>query len=383
MNPGKSPTEIQPGVPRRTWNRFLSLRPVERFRHGLIGILFLFIALSTFPLSAGTLRVGVSENRPFAYKDRRGELRGFSVDLLKSLSSELGLKLKFESMDFSRKIRSLENGKIDLAVGGISVTHERARKGILFTYPTMNAGLTILVKKSPTELSVIPLIISNLFTLEVGRMLAFLFGVLLFWGFWLWLAERGSDVIRDQFPEGFHDAVWCAWAIKTTIGFGDVYPKRILGRTLTIPIFFTGAVVIAIVAAPINAAFVQRNLGATVSLIHSVSDLRGKSVATKSGTLAARIMETYGARVREEKTLEKAFALLKKEAVDAVVFDAPNLIRYAKNHPEFVTTGPLFRKHHFAIALAPGREKLRERMNRILLKFREDGRYDRIYNRYF
>ncbi len=349
----------------------------------ILSVILLISELAAFPLLARTITVGTSDNAPFVYKNQSGQLEGFSIDLIKEIALERGYKINFLHTDLTSKLHNVTSGIADFAIGGISVTYDRSQSGMIFSYPTMNAGLAILVKKNLTELSVIPIVIRNLINVEVAKMLGFLFIVLLFWGFWLWLAERGSDVIRDNFKDGFQDAIWCAWAIKTTIGFGDVYPKKILGRTLTIPIFFTGAVVIAVVAAPINAAFVQRNIGAVSSSIRGIEDLRGKHVATKSGTIAVKTIESIGARVTETESIEDAYKLLKEEKVDAIVFDSPVLIRYAKMNPEYTITGPLFAKHHFAIAFPQKNTLLRDQINITLLKLRKDGRYKNIYDRYF
>lgn len=347
------------------------------------GIFILLNLIVTYPGQGEPLKVGISENAPFVFIDEKGKESGFSIDLIQEIATDQGLDIEFHQTDLADKINRVRNGDLDLAIGGISITYDRVKSGILFSYPVMNMGLTILVKKAPSRLSVVPMIFQNLFSWEVANMVMFLLIVLLFWGLWLWLAERGSDVIRDNFKDGFLDAIWCAWAVKTTIGFGDVYPKKIPGRLLTIPIFFTGAIVIAIVSAPINAAFVQRNIEETRSTIQSDRDLQGKRIATKKGSQAVFALEKRGAIIVEMDTIEDAIGELDQGRVDAVVFDAPGLKYYSKKNPEFTTVGPLFSRHNAGIAFPPQADQLRKRINESLLKMQEDGRYRNIYEKYF
>ena len=76
-------------------------------------------------------------------------------------------------------------------------------------------------------------------------------------------------------------------------------------------------------------------------------------------------------------------ALLDKD-VDAVVFDSPILLYYAANvgKGKVQIVGPTFRKEDYGIAFLPGKD-LRKRVNNTLLQLREDGTYQKIYDKWF
>ena len=69
---------------------------------------------------------------------------------------------------------------------------------------------------------------------------------------------------------------------------------------------------------------------------------------------------------------------------DAVVFDAPVAIYYAKNDQDrqIEIVGELFEKQKYGIALREGSE-WREPINRAVLKIVESGRYDALYKKWF
>ena len=203
---------------------------------------FILIVTSCFFLasqSSGETRellVGISSYDPFVSIEDKVH-QGFSIDLWKKIARANNWKYRFVYSDFRTKLANVKTNKVDLAIGGITITADR--ETIMdFSSPTFNSGLGILVNKNVTTQSIVPLIISKLFTWEIANLLLWLFSFLLFAGFLLWMVERGSNLIRRSFKKGYPDAVWCAWMIKTTIGFGDIYPKRIAGRLITLPILF-------------------------------------------------------------------------------------------------------------------------------------------------
>ena len=59
---------------------------------------------------------------PFEYKTPSGEPTGVDVDLAQALAAELGRELKLESLPFEGLIPSLQSGKIDLAISGMTAT---------------------------------------------------------------------------------------------------------------------------------------------------------------------------------------------------------------------------------------------------------------------
>ena len=96
--------------------------------------------------AAGTLRVGLTgDYKPFSIKDPAGHFEGLDVDMAESLAKSLGVKLEIVPTAWPTLMPDLLAGKFDLAMGGITVTTDRA-KTALFSTPVMKAGKTPIAR---------------------------------------------------------------------------------------------------------------------------------------------------------------------------------------------------------------------------------------------
>lgn len=104
----------------------------------------------------GYIVVGTSPDwPPFEYLDpKTGELIGFEVELMEMIAKELGLEVKWKTMDFATIIPSVKNKDIDLGVSGFSITPERLEE-VRFTIPhTITECQLIMVKERAEELGI-------------------------------------------------------------------------------------------------------------------------------------------------------------------------------------------------------------------------------------
>ena len=91
-------------------------------------------------VARGTVRIGLTgDYRPFSIKDSAGAFTGLDVDLAESLARGLGVKLEIVPTAWPTLMPDLQAGKFDLAMGGITVTLDRA-KTALFSAPVMRTG---------------------------------------------------------------------------------------------------------------------------------------------------------------------------------------------------------------------------------------------------
>jgi len=86
----------------------------------------------------------------------------------------------------------------------------------------------------------------------------------------------------------------------------------------------------------------------------------------------------------EYANVEDAFQALEQAQVDAVVYDAPVLLYYASHQGKnkFQTVGTIFRKESYGIAFPPN-SPYRKPTNEALLKLKENGTYDQLYQKWF
>ena len=88
---------------------------------------------------------------PFEMMDG-DKLIGFDVDLAEELARRMGVKVKFEVIDFKGLIASLTSKRVDVLISALTWTPERAER-ISFSSPYYNAGLGALYKdKTPIAL---------------------------------------------------------------------------------------------------------------------------------------------------------------------------------------------------------------------------------------
>ncbi len=102
----------------------------------------------------GVLTAGTSKDAfPFAYRNKQGQLIGYSVDMLnliqQELEKELGKKvqLKLVALSPAERIPNIVNGKVDIVCDASSFTWER-NKNIDFSFSYGATGTKLLVKKA-------------------------------------------------------------------------------------------------------------------------------------------------------------------------------------------------------------------------------------------
>ena len=86
---------------------------------------------------------------PFEFKtlvDGKDQVVGSDIKLAQAIANELGVKLEVTTMSFDNVLSSLQSGKADLAISGISVTDER-KKTFDFSDPYYTSNIRLAVKK--------------------------------------------------------------------------------------------------------------------------------------------------------------------------------------------------------------------------------------------
>ena len=117
--------------------------------------LTLFIAFSGFTQSSikqikqrGELRVGMTANQPpFTMKATDGSVIGYEVDLATMLAKAMGVELKIVETPFPELLNSLESGKVDVVMSGMTMTFERNMR-VAFAGPYLLSGKSVLTKSA-------------------------------------------------------------------------------------------------------------------------------------------------------------------------------------------------------------------------------------------
>lgn len=95
----------------------------------------------------GSLRVGMDPTyMPFEMTNKRGQIIGFEVDLLKAMAKSAGVKLELVSTSYDGIIPALLTDKFDMIGSGMTLTQERNLR-INFSEPFIVVGQTLLIRK--------------------------------------------------------------------------------------------------------------------------------------------------------------------------------------------------------------------------------------------
>lgn len=77
----------------------------------------------------GKVVVGLDDSFvPMGFRQKNGKLVGYDIDLARAVFKQYGIKVDFQTIDWSMKETELKNGTIDLLWNGYSVTPERQAK---------------------------------------------------------------------------------------------------------------------------------------------------------------------------------------------------------------------------------------------------------------
>ena len=78
-------------------------------------------------LDKGTLILGLDETfPPMGFRDEKGEIVGFDIDLAKEVCKRLGVELQLQPIDWDAKEMELSGKKIDCIWNGMSINEQRA-----------------------------------------------------------------------------------------------------------------------------------------------------------------------------------------------------------------------------------------------------------------
>lgn len=361
---------------------------VMRWRAFVRASLLLFAALMMAPYAHAqqrnaTVRVGTFVIAPFVMQ-QNGQLTGFSIDLWTEIAARLHVQTHYDvEPNVNALFQTLRADQADIAVSGLFYSAERDRE-FDFSYPIMEAGLRVMVRDTGETEAVTPL--RSLGALLVSRTtllwfaaavaLAVIAAHVVWFVDYLHARKRGE---REPYFPAIFRAIY--WSGSTLLTQGDE-PRRLwISRGMALIWMFVGIVFVASYTAQLTSNLtVQHIRGA----INGPNDLAGKTVATLAGSSAVPWLHDHGAQVHEYARNREIFEALVKGDVDAVVLGSAGLSYVAAGEGKGLVklVGPEFNQNDVGFVF-PVNGDLRRRVDGALLAMREDGTYQRIYNKWF
>ena len=344
---------------------------------GLIALILLLVSISVVS-PAGTpitLRVAMDSFPPMSSKEG-----GFDLDLVESLADLYDWDTQIlwrENVDGC--LQAVRSGEADMAISGISITEERERLND-FTHSYFDSGIYAMVLRKSSMLNKKGLVAA---WPTLRNALIALLVILIFFAHLMWIIERtGKEVggFAPTYLRGVGQGIWWTLVTSSTVGYGDIVPKKPRGRILASGIIIVGITWFGLFISAMTSTFATLTDDARIVVL---SDFAGKVVATKGGSTSEKSLKALtGVQVLTFSEINEAYQALLAGEADAVMFDAPALMAIARNDKRVVVANRFFDEQKYGIALPTGSPH-REKLNQGILTLKKSGRYDEIYAQWF
>jgi len=88
---------------------------------------------------------------PYEMTTDSGEFEGIDIDTAKAIADKLGLELQIDDMDFDAALLSVQQGKADIAMAGVTVTDER--KAVMDFSDSYATGIQSIIVKEDSDIA--------------------------------------------------------------------------------------------------------------------------------------------------------------------------------------------------------------------------------------
>jgi polar amino acid transport system substrate-binding protein len=329
------------------------------------------------------LKVAIASMHPFIIP-MKNKYTGFEVELWEMIAKEMKVAFSYELRDFQELIPLVKQKKADIAFASITINEAR-EEYVDFSHPTFNSGLKILLSKNRKNIDFVNTI--KIFFIQSYRqllkplLLLFLFIFIL--GNVLFFLEKNHHSISSAYIPGVLQTTWIYTASMLGLdgGFFIYTVNSWVGRILMASGQIFALAFFGLLIGELTAFITTKKIRLN---IHEPNDLKDKIVATVKETTSEATLKNLGAQIVPVIKIDEAFELLKRNKVEAVVFDSPMLTYYASHDgANFVETiGDLFEKQDYGFVMQND-SSLRKQVNLALLSLRENGSYDTLYKKWF
>jgi len=332
-----------------------------------------------------TLRVATFVAPPFVI-EQDGKLTGFSLDLWEEVAARLKTRPDYQvAPEVADGFEALRSGKADLIVSAVLITPQRDKE-FDFSYAILEAGQQVMVMRDAGD-AIVPNPFFDLLGLLLTKTTLLWLGIAVLFtlipAHLVWLLERrykdGIIPTEKYFPGIFHAMHWSATTLLTQ---AEQAPRQPLARVVSFVWMFTGIVFVALYTAQLTANLTVHQIRGA---INGPEDLPGKQVGTIRGaSIPINYLHGYNAKVQEFSQVGDMFQALLDRRADALLFPAPVLRYYAAHEGKGLVklVGPEFDKREAGFVFPQG-SPLRRQINSALVAIREDGTYQRIYEKWF
>ena len=327
----------------------------------IISLIFAFSIPGIALAQGDILQVKTIERPPFVLEDKEGELSGFSIDLWDEIAKTNGWEYEYSLTDeFTKLLLAPQTGEADLAIANISITADR-EEIMDFSAPIYDGGMLMMVSTGYDRHALLNALMKGSFWVPfLGLLLITLI-------FTFFMSRFGK---RRDMKE----------AAAVLVGFGHDC-KRGIERPIGMLWYALVIVMLIIVSAQVTTVTILTEQNES---INSVTDLQFKRVGVIQGSTSEAHLRSLKIKTEAYSLIDRLFSSIEGGSLDAVVHDAPVISHYVKNNSagNVRIAGELFKKEEYGIAL-PTDSEYTEQINQTLRRFKENGKYDELYSKWF
>ena len=101
----------------------------------------------------GTIKVGTEGTYPpFSFKNEKGELDGFDVEIINEVGKRLGVKVEFIPTEWKAMFAGLDSERFDIIANQVGINEKRVEK-YDFSLPYTLSGAQVIINKSTTDIN--------------------------------------------------------------------------------------------------------------------------------------------------------------------------------------------------------------------------------------
>ncbi|WP_319517559.1 transporter substrate-binding domain-containing protein [uncultured Martelella sp.] len=328
------------------------------------------------------IRVGYRVTPPFVMRNADGDFTGMATELWKEIEAGLNVTASYTEYEtIADLLAAVEAEELDIAVGAISITEDRAEV-VDFTQPWFDSGLRIMIDDRSS---------SSLVNIWNGLAEA---GYLRYYGWLLVFIVLGTIGLTffdrhfdKNFPRRWRDGVSESfYAVMLVVTKGSL-PSRSklfgwIGRVFAAFWLVIGIAVVAYVTSSVTSVMTSIAITGSVT---GPDDLPGHTVGVFRGSSAENLVRREGYDFVTYSGIETAVEGLRNAEVDALVADAPVLEYFKAQNPSLGldVVGRLFAPDKFGFALPYGQDTLIYPVTVRLLALKENGYLTELSQQYF
>ncbi|NJM58665.1 MAG: transporter substrate-binding domain-containing protein [Synechococcales cyanobacterium RU_4_20] len=328
-------------------------------------------AIAPEVLPARTLTVGIKEFQPFVFLPEGNQpAYGYSIDLWNAIAEQQNLETRFVPYpSVPALLQAVRSGQVDAAIAGLSITSDRLKTNLGFSYPFYQSGLQLMVKRQQAgglarAFGILGNILGNWDSL---RALLLVLGSSALVGAMVWAIEHPhNEHFRPSPCEAWGRAFGLPLVTLGTFGYGDVVPTRFFSRCITAVWMGISFFIVANFIASMTVQEMESN-------VRGLEDLRGQAIGVVAETTAASFLRSQPVTIQAYASFDAAVAALAQGEVQGIVRDYPEVQYFVARHPEFEAVGDRLTHEDYGIALAANNGALRETLDYALVVLQERG----------